>query len=1283
MFLLGIGLLSYTQTNKEVNYLDVYPVRVDHKWGYVRFYNYGEYFMFKDPKYDYISDVPLVWNVRTTPRDTSPYKLFEKDYKVGLLNESLDESISNKYRRIRPINHQFFAVETDSLFQLIDADEKPLWPNERYDDIFLADQNREGACFFFVLKNGRWGLRDTGGKEILSPQFIDIQLVGQWGYFKVRKSWREDEWFLINHKGEILVEDPEEDWQVFSNSWLGGKHKGFWHFFKKDKGKFTIERRAFLEMIKVNDQLVMCHSKPENEEEQVFLWNIQKRDTVATYFTDRIGNNSRPTKPFYPYIYDLDGQYLAKVNMLARGEETYQFLNINGSSVDASTYYQLILPSGKNGIYRIIRNGMWGIVNPSLKSEPLEPAYYSRIEAFEGNIAIVRVGKKQYGAIGMLNPDTIAITRCEYDRVFIEEINKVSLVKDNEVLVVGLNEEGTQLNPTFLINDGQVIDRDSDKEWREAIPIEKVAEKSDVPKTCKVVVNRFGEIFRVLPDTTQPTGQRRDWIANVPEEWNLTHYVDILPDMKLVRHIKEYPVFSKFSESLINNQLYLMDYVDLKYLRMANIFSCVASSVSPFFYEYAKPKMNKWSNEYGIIGMRKYDYRSSVTTYLTIDGKMGLMNAYGQPLVKDGKPILFSYIGPFRNGRARVALGGELYCEVPPKISREWKGETEKFAVQDNGKLIKEFLLDGPSNVMTVRAQNKMYIKNLPNDSLKWAYINTKGELLLETNYQHVKDFYDNNRALVLKQNKKTNINRLDADYGIMDESGELLSPIKYSDVIKYKDYFQVSVDSTPTFFFSKDGHQVFINRTRARPFIEGLSQFRNRDGKWGYINLKGEVVLEPLYAIARPFSEGLAMVVDSAGECVFINHDGDIKITTGIDGNSWERVGDFHDGRCWIVAKGSAWKCIDTSGSQVFKQLFFHYPAKKDTLGDVYNKLPMDFITGVANVKLLDVANNSFKSAIIDRKGDFIVEASSDIKISDFDDNGRCSYQMAGEKLFGLLDHSGKRLTPPTYKKIEGFVDGYARVLSKQGLWGIINLQGEEVIPSKYIELDTFSEGLVAYRMKKEAHWKFIDATGQSPFELPLISTSAFKNGIALVEVEYSYIVDGTTVKKARKTIIDMEGREMPLEEGEPIFFSEGLLGVEIKKGEEKKYYYADANGRNAFGRYFSFISPYNLGIATVRPYYEHARGTELLGAINKRGVMVVPPKFKRLFIQPDGNVIINPVKYYGLLSHDGDEILEPIYDRIDQYGEFNLFRVEQGEKVGYFRLVNNKANWVWDLQN
>lgn len=78
-------------------------------------------------------------------------------------------------------------------------------------------------------------------------------------------------------------------------------------------------------------------------------------------------------------------------------------------------------------------------------------------------------------------------------------------------------------------------------------------------------------------------------------------------------------------------------------------------------------------------------------------------------------------------------------------------------------------------------------------------------------------------------------------------------------------------------------------------------------------------------------------------------------------------------------------------------------------------------------------------------------------------------------------------------------------------------------------------------------------------------------------------------------------------------------------------------------------------------------------------------------LHLQPDGTIIINPQEFKGLISPNGQVILPVIYDQVipvqsrtlEREGNGTIFRVEIGEAIGYFRVKDNQAEEIWELQN
>lgn len=89
----------------------------------------------------------------------------------------------------------------------------------------------------------------------------------------------------------------------------------------------------------------------------------------------------------------------------------------------------------------------------------------------------------------------------------------------------------------------------------------------------------------------------------------------------------------------------------------------------------------------------------------------------------------------------------------------------------------------------------------------------------------------------------------------------------------------------------------------------------------WGFVNVQNGVEVVPLqYTGARPYSEGLAQV-DLFGNVGFVNTVGQVVINCG---KYYTAVGDFHDGKAWVV-KNDKYGYIgaNVGGAQVIPMIF------------------------------------------------------------------------------------------------------------------------------------------------------------------------------------------------------------------------------------------------------------------------------------------------------------------------------------------------------------------------
>ena len=426
-----------------------------------------------------------------------------------------------------------------------------------------------------------------------------------------------------------------------------------------------------------------------------------------------------------------------------------------------------------------------------------------------------------------------------------------------------------------------------------------------------------------------------------------------------------------------------------------------------------------------------------------------------------------------------------------------------------------------------------LYAVNKEGNS-KWGFIDKNGKLLIDANYDYVEDFnFENKKAIVFQTQSeqsglkpKTHVGLIDIEGNpILDFSNDLLN-VEYRNNSKEDPMFQISVGKTPTFYFNKKGHQLFVNPTKMRPFVEGLALFRSKDNRWGYVDSIGNILIEPQFKSARPFSEGLAMVVDSSEYCSFINQKGEIVFKTKFTEKQQIGLGDFHEGRCWFKGtNGWFWGCFDKKGVEIIEPRFYHKitGAYLPKPSESYN-LPMDFMNGVASVQVLD-ANQKPAYTIIDLEGNQKIDPGVFMVIEPFDENGLAVYSKDSKDKKGLLNLVGKTIVPPRYKSILPFVNGFAKVATNQGKWGLINLKGEEVVKPIYQEIGVVAEGMIPVKTKDHG-WSFIQTAEETIIPGPFKWVTHFQNGISFVN------------RKEKDFLIDKLGNEISISDGAPVFF-------------------------------------------------------------------------------------------------------------------------------------------------
>jgi len=281
-----------------------------------------------------------------------------------------------------------------------------------------------------------------------------------------------------------------------------------------------------------------------------------------------------------------------------------------------------------------------------------------------------------------------------------------------------------------------------------------------------------------------------------------------------------------------------------------------------------------------------------------------------------------------------------------------------------------------------------------------YVYIETAtGKMMPWGPFGHAKEFRDGMARVQAGSERK---------FGYVSESGELVIPCQYASATEFANGFAIAgFEESKLGLIDKKGKWV------VEPTFEGLHRSNGydtvadglfvaqRDGKWGYINERGGVVIPFQYERAMAFSEGLASVAPSdRAKWGYIDREGKIRIEP-----QFNMALGFIDGRA-MVARGDfgGWGFIDSTGKTVV-------PFKHDS-------------------------------------------------VLTFDYSGRAFVTKDGRSY--MIDRDGARVGTKDFAQASSFSGGLAAVREiKDGPMGFINPQGEYVIKPAFDEASRFDSGV------------------------------------------------------------------------------------------------------------------------------------------------------------------------------------------------------------------------------
>lgn len=386
----------------------------------------------------------------------------------------------------------------------------------------------------------------------------------------------------------------------------------------------------------------------------------------------------------------------------------------------------------------------------------------------------------------------------------------------------------------------------------------------------------------------------------------------------------------------------------------------------------------------------------------------------------------------------------------------------------------------------------KCLVPAFSESELRWGFINENGEFVIAPQFYGAEMFdaelglasvYTENGTCLIDSlgnikplpvsfdyiripflNGFTVVNK-DGLYGLVNTNFDYVIQPKYKDIIP------MSLDGETQCYISPDG------------FIK----CQDENGKYGYINTKGETVLDFKYDF----------IYDIIGN---ISENGLIACGRSI----------YHQG---MIGKHIVYRYINIQGKTVINPSTNFYDA-----GQFHN--------GVAIVNTSNGFGIEGNYGLINERGSYVVSPQYG-SLSYIGDN-RYIFAKYDEKhryLYGIIDSSGKEIIPATYYRIGNFTDDGVAVArtSLNGKYGYIDKNGSVVIDFLYKDANEFNNGYAEVTNIDDTRL-LINRSGDVIMTLQENETAEFRSGLFFIdsstESESHSKVEGRYVNILGKTV-------------------------------------------------------------------------------------------------------------------------------------------------------------------
>jgi hypothetical protein len=322
--------------------------------------------------------------------------------------------------------------------------------------------------------------------------------------------------------------------------------------------------------------------------------------------------------------------------------------------------------------------------------------------------------------------------------------------------------------------------------------------------------------------------------------------------------------------------------------------------------------------------------------------------------------------------------------QVKPVGSETWKYANIKgdIIINIDFPVIYPFSEDGIAVVYYPR-------KNLYN------LINTKGEEInTEIQDFYLKDVFGygakgySDGLIIVRHEKK---------WGCLDTAGKIAIPMKYDNLLEFNKGYGIGRIDKTFYILDRKGNKILIENkdiVDVKHFTENLAPYESKNGKKGFIDINGKIIIPTQFSGLGYFNNGFAWAKNSEGLIGYINNIGEWVIKP-----QFSVVKDFDkESGLARVRIGKAWVYVNEKGEIIS----FNISETTDDFSEGLAKGRKDFFEGFYN-----------------NKGEWVIKPQYQ-GVRDFK-NGFAAAKV--NELWGIIDKQGNWIIKPIFAGVKDVI--------------------------------------------------------------------------------------------------------------------------------------------------------------------------------------------------------------------------------------------------------------------